>query len=61
MVSRYKADSGPPLMLAISVWLAVRDAVAAAGGAASVLDAPTTPERILAAVMATHGGGPNGG
>jgi xanthine dehydrogenase large subunit len=60
-VFRSKAVGEPPLMLAISVWLAVRDAVAAAGGAASVLDAPTTPERILAAVMATHGGGPNGG
>ena len=39
-------------MLAISVWLAIRDAIAGvSGGQRTVdLDAPATPERILTAV-----------
>ncbi|MGE3244932.1 MAG: xanthine dehydrogenase molybdopterin binding subunit [Beijerinckiaceae bacterium] len=52
-VFRSKAVGEPPLMLAISVWLAIRDAVAACGsdpGALIDLDAPATPERVLAAV-----------
>jgi len=51
-VFRSKAIGEPPLMLAIAVWLAVRDAVASLGGhrLAPALDAPTTPQRILAAV-----------
>jgi xanthine dehydrogenase large subunit len=53
-VFRSKAVGEPPLMLAISVWLAIRDAVAACGehGSEIHLDAPATPERILAAVDA---------
>jgi xanthine dehydrogenase large subunit len=41
-------------MLAISVWLALRDAVASLSDYryAAELDAPATPERILAAVKA---------
>jgi xanthine dehydrogenase large subunit len=50
-VFRSKAVGEPPLMLAISVWLAIRDAIAASGGTGAVeLDAPATPERILDAI-----------
>jgi xanthine dehydrogenase large subunit len=49
---RSKAVGEPPLMLGISAFLALSDAVAAAGGyrAYPMLDAPATPERILMAV-----------
>jgi xanthine dehydrogenase large subunit len=51
-VFRSKAVGEPPLMLAISVWLAVRDAIASLADyrLSPVLDAPTTPERILVAI-----------
>ena len=51
-VFRSKAVGEPPLMLAISVYLAIRDAVASLAGhrIAPQLDAPATPERVLAAV-----------
>jgi xanthine dehydrogenase large subunit len=51
-VHRSKAVGEPPLMLGISVFMALRDAVAAAGDTRSSprLDAPATPERILQAV-----------
>lgn len=50
-VFRSKAVGEPPLMLAISVWLAIRDAIAASGGSGPVeIDAPATPERILDAI-----------
>jgi len=51
-VFRSKAVGEPPLMLAISVWLAVRDAIASLANykLSPVLDAPTTPERILSAI-----------
>jgi len=51
-IYRSKAIGEPPLMLAISVWLAVRDAVASLADHKLLpdLDAPATPERILAAV-----------
>jgi xanthine dehydrogenase large subunit len=47
-----KAVGEPPLMLAISVWLAIRDAIASLADyrLAPVLDAPATPERVLAAI-----------
>jgi xanthine dehydrogenase large subunit len=52
-VYRSKAVGEPPLMLAISVWSALVDAVAAAGGGGVPrLDAPTTGERILGAIAA---------
>jgi xanthine dehydrogenase large subunit len=53
-----KAVGEPPLMLAISVWLAIRDAVASLGpkdgrtGTVPQLDAPATPERVLMACEA---------
>jgi len=46
-----KAVGEPPLMLAISVFEALRDAVARARGDGQVaLDAPATPERVLKAL-----------
>ena len=51
-VGRSKAVGEPPLMLAISVFSALTDAVASVGGHAVMpdLDAPATPERLLAAI-----------
>ncbi len=51
-VFRSKAVGEPPLMLAISAWCAIRDAVAAVGdyGIFPELHAPATPEEILRAV-----------
>ncbi|KAA0678132.1 xanthine dehydrogenase molybdopterin binding subunit [Roseomonas genomospecies 6] len=51
-VFRSKAIGEPPLMLGISAWLALKDAVAAVGGHRLPvrLDAPATPERVLLAV-----------
>jgi xanthine dehydrogenase large subunit len=52
-IFRSKAVGEPPLMLGISAWLALKDAVAAAAGAQMVhLDAPATPERVLLAIAA---------
>jgi xanthine dehydrogenase large subunit len=49
-IHRSKAVGEPPLLLAFSAWLAIRDAVAAATGGAPRLDAPATPEAILRAL-----------
>jgi xanthine dehydrogenase large subunit len=51
-IFRSKAVGEPPLMLAIAVWLAIRDAVASVAEHRLLprLDAPATPERVLAAV-----------
>ena len=51
-IHRSKAVGEPPLMLAISVFCALTDAVASVGEHRFMpnLDAPATPERILAAV-----------
>ena len=51
-IFRSKAVGEPPLMLATAVWTALKDAIAATGdGRTAVrLDAPATPERILAAI-----------
>jgi xanthine dehydrogenase large subunit len=51
-IFRSKAVGEPPLMLAISVWLAIRDAIASLADYkfAPCLDAPATPERILSAI-----------
>ncbi len=45
-----KAVGEPPLMLAISVWEALRDAAAAAKGGHVHMDAPATAENILRAL-----------
>lgn len=51
-VGRSKAVGEPPFMLGISAFMALSDAVAACGNGTRYpdLDAPATPERILAAV-----------
>ncbi len=51
-IYRSKAVGEPPLMLGISAFLALSDAVAACGDGSVYphLDAPATPERLLAAV-----------
>ncbi|HEV7385693.1 MAG TPA: xanthine dehydrogenase molybdopterin binding subunit, partial [Phenylobacterium sp.] len=51
-IHRSKAVGEPPLMLAISVFSALTDAVASVADHKVLpnLDAPATPERILAAV-----------
>ena len=52
-----KAVGEPPLMLAISVFQAIKDAIVAAAGHARRsprLDAPATPERILKAIQDLH-------
>jgi xanthine dehydrogenase large subunit len=53
-IHRSKAVGEPPLLLPFAVWLAIRDAVSAAGGHRTdpPLGAPATPEAILAAVDA---------
>ncbi len=47
-----KAVGEPPFMLGISVWEAIRDAVAAARGGGVQMDGPATAERVLGAVIA---------
>ncbi|MEC5322715.1 xanthine dehydrogenase molybdopterin binding subunit [Aurantimonas sp. A3-2-R12] len=56
-IYRSKAVGEPPLMLAISVFSALTDAVCAAGDGKAFpdLDAPATPERVLAAVERVRG------
>jgi xanthine dehydrogenase large subunit len=56
-IFRSKAVGEPPLMLAISVFHAVRDACASCGdaGARPALVAPATPESILRAVDSLRG------
>jgi xanthine dehydrogenase large subunit len=56
-IHRSKAVGEPPLMLAISVFSALTQAVAAAapGKGLPKLDAPATPERILAAIDELRG------
>lgn len=51
-IFRSKAVGEPPLLLATAVWTALKDAIASTGdGRTAVrLDAPATPERILAAL-----------
>ncbi|MDX1404923.1 MAG: xanthine dehydrogenase molybdopterin binding subunit [Woeseiaceae bacterium] len=50
-IHRSKAVGEPPLMLSLSVFHAIRDAVASVGdGKAPELRAPATPEAVLAAV-----------
>ena len=52
-IHRSKAVGEPPLMLSLSVFHAIRDAVASVGdGRVPTLRAPATPEAVLDAVMA---------
>ncbi len=56
-IYRSKAIGEPPLMLAIAVWLAIRDAIASLDDhrRAPHLDAPATPERVLLAIDELRG------
>ena len=56
-ILRSKAVGEPPLMLAISVFQALRDAVASCGPARSIpaLRAPATPEALLDAIDSVRG------
>jgi xanthine dehydrogenase large subunit len=51
-IFRSKAVGEPPLLLATAVWTALKDAIAAVDDhrTAVRLDAPATPERVLAAI-----------
>ncbi|WP_095590151.1 xanthine dehydrogenase molybdopterin binding subunit [Actibacterium ureilyticum] len=49
-IYRSKAVGEPPLILGISALMALSDAVAACGAPYPALDAPATPERLLAAI-----------
>ncbi len=51
-----KAVGEPPLMLAMSVWSALRDAVSSLSGyrVSPPLDTPATPERVLQAIEAVR-------
>ena len=49
-IYRSKAVGEPPLMLALSVFFALRDAAAAAGAERPALSAPATPESVLRAI-----------
>ena len=58
VVYRSKAVGEPPLMLAIAVFQALRDAIAACGDGWTVprLDAPATAERVLMAIETLRAG-----
>jgi xanthine dehydrogenase large subunit len=51
-IYRSKAVGEPPLMLGISVFYAIRDAIATEGESAPELQAPATPESVLNAIDA---------
>jgi xanthine dehydrogenase large subunit len=51
-IHRSKAVGEPPLLLAFSVWLAIRDAVANATGRDPELQTPATSEAIVRALGA---------
>jgi xanthine dehydrogenase large subunit len=55
-IYRSKAVGEPPFMLGMSVFLALSDAIAACGADYPSLDAPATPERVLAAIERVRDG-----
>jgi xanthine dehydrogenase large subunit len=54
-IYRSKAVGEPPLMLGISALMALSDAIASCGAGYPKLDAPATPERMLAAITRVRG------
>jgi xanthine dehydrogenase large subunit len=52
VVNKAKTTGEPPLMLAMSVFYAIKDAIASVGNyiATPVIDAPATPEKILMSI-----------
>ncbi|WP_372833839.1 xanthine dehydrogenase molybdopterin binding subunit [Puniceibacterium confluentis] len=55
-VYRSKAVGEPPFMLGISVLMALSNAIASCGSSYPALDAPATPERVLAAIQGVRNG-----
>lgn len=55
-IYRSKAVGEPPLMLGVSAFLAIGDAIASCGSAYPALDAPATPERVWAAIRRVRDG-----
>ena len=55
-IYRSKAVGEPPFMLGMSVFLALSDAIGACGEAYLALNAPATPERVLAAIERVRDG-----
>ncbi len=55
-IYRSKAVGEPPFMLGMSVFLALSDAISTCGDAYPALDAPATPERVLAAITRVRDG-----
>jgi xanthine dehydrogenase large subunit len=54
-IYRSKAVGEPPLMLALSAFLAIRDAIADGDTASPALQAPATPESVLNALRGAPG------
>jgi xanthine dehydrogenase large subunit len=52
-IYRSKAVGEPPLMLALSAFHAIRDAIAGDDACAPDLEAPATPENVLRALRGT--------
>ena len=52
MVNKQKTTGEPPLMLAMSVFFAIKDAIASLSNYKKIpnLDAPATPEKILISI-----------
>ncbi len=52
VVNKAKTTGEPPLMLAMSVFYAIKDAIASVGNYNTIpnIDAPATPERILMSI-----------
>ena len=52
VVNKAKTTGEPPLMLAMSVFYAIKDAIASVGNytAVPIIDAPATPEKILMSI-----------
>jgi xanthine dehydrogenase large subunit len=55
-IYRSKAVGEPPLMLALSAFYAIRDAIADSTCPLPSLNAPATPESVLRAIQASHNG-----
>ena len=60
-IHRSKAVGEPPLMLALSVWFAIADAVSSLSGYTQMpqLNAPATPEAVLRAINSINATTPN--
>ena len=52
VVNKAKTTGEPPLMLAMSVFYAIKDAIASVGNyvVTPIIDAPATPEKVLMSI-----------